>query len=196
MKLFSWNCRGMGRPRTVRALKDAIRAFSPRIVCLIETRKKEADGEWLRWKLGFRSGLSVGCRGQSGGLALLWDDLEVSLWRLSRNHIDVVVKDQNEFRLTLFYGEPAVSNMVLGWKLLRRLGADRSLPWVVIGILMRWFVSRKFRDRQNWQMENFRRALHDCQLSDLGYSGYLLPTLTEGRVKRKCVQDGQSSCKC
>ncbi|CAM8914180.1 unnamed protein product [Rhodiola kirilowii] len=176
MKLFSWNCRGLGRPRTVRALKDAIRAFSPQIVCLLETRKKETEGDWVRRKLGFRNGLLVSCRGQSGGLALLWnEDLEVRIKSFSRNHIDAIVEDQTVFRLTLFYGEPAVSNRMLGWSLLRRLGEDRSFPWLVIGDFNEVVCQSEVqggRGRQNWQMENFRRVLDDCELTDIGYLGY------------------------
>ncbi|KAL9660265.1 hypothetical protein QQ045_025078 [Rhodiola kirilowii] len=93
----------------------------------------------------------------------------------SRNHIDAIVKEQNEFRLTLFYGELAVSNRVLGWNLLRRLGEDRGLPWVVIGDFNEVVCLSEVqggRGRNDWQMENFRRVLSDCQLSDLRYSGY------------------------
>ncbi|CAM8905994.1 unnamed protein product [Rhodiola kirilowii] len=176
MRLFSWNCRGLGRPRTVRALKEAIRAFSPQIVCLMETRKKDTDGEWIKWRLGFRNGLSVGCRGQSGGLVLLWEEnIDVSVLSFSHNHVDAVVKDQKEFRLTVFYGEPAVSNRIIGWNLLRRLRETRGLPWVVIGDFNEVVCSSEVqggRGRQNWQMENFRRVLDDCDLVDLGFVGY------------------------
>ncbi|KAL9666415.1 hypothetical protein QQ045_000746 [Rhodiola kirilowii] len=142
----------------------------------METRKKETEGDWMKRKLGLRHGLWVGCRGQSGGLALLWEDsVEVRILSFSRNHIDAVVEDQGEFRLTLFYGEPAVSNRVLGWNLLRTLGEDRSLPWLVIGDFNEVVCSSEVqgrRDRQNWQMVNFRRVLDDCELTDIGFSGY------------------------
>ncbi|CAM8939724.1 unnamed protein product [Rhodiola kirilowii] len=176
MKLISWNCRGLGRPRTVRALRDAIRAYSPQMVCLLETKRREVDRDWIQWKLGFCNCLMVGCRGLSGGLAMLWeDDLDVSLLSYSKNHIDVVVRSQKEFRLTLFYGEPAVSNRVNGWALLRRLNEVRGLPWVVIGDFNEILCSSEVqggRGRQNWQMENFRSVLNDCNLNDLGFSGY------------------------
>ncbi|CAM8943685.1 unnamed protein product [Rhodiola kirilowii] len=176
MRMFSWNCRGLGRPRTVRALKDAVRVFSPQIVCLMETKKKAVDGDWIRLKLGFRNCFAVDCRGRAGGLALLWDDsIQVSIVNYSSNHIDAVVEDSCVFRLTLFYGEPKVSDRILGWNLLRRLCGDRDIPWVVIGDFNEVISSSEVygsRGRQNWQMENFRRALEECGLSDLGFSGY------------------------
>ncbi|CAM8957099.1 unnamed protein product [Rhodiola kirilowii] len=176
MKLLSWNCRGLGRPRTVRALRDAIRAVSPQVVCLMETKKKDADGNWLKWKLGFPNGLVVGCRGRSGGLAMLWNDrVNITLLSYSRSHIDVVLDERRQFRLTLFYGEPVVSNRVLGWNLLRRLGEDRNLPWVVVGDFNEVTCPSEVqggRGRQNWQIENFRRVLEDCNLTDLGFTGY------------------------
>ncbi|CAM8990804.1 unnamed protein product [Rhodiola kirilowii] len=176
MKLLSWNCRGLGRPRTVRALRDAIRVYSPQIVCLMETKKKEADRDWIKWKLGFRNCLLVGCRVLSGGLALLWEDgADVRITSFSRNHIDAVVRVRGEFRLTLYYGEPAISNRVNGWNLLRRLNEVGGLPWIVIGDFNEVLCSSEVqggRGRQNWQMENFRLALNDCNLTDLGFSGY------------------------
>ncbi|KAL9691311.1 hypothetical protein QQ045_011732 [Rhodiola kirilowii] len=100
----------------------------------METKKREADRDWIKWKLGFHSYFLVGCRGLSGGLAMLWEDgLDVRILSYSRNHIDDVVRCQEEFRLTLFYGEPVVSNRVNGWNLLRRLSKVRGPPWIVIG---------------------------------------------------------------
>ncbi|KAL9687890.1 hypothetical protein QQ045_032298 [Rhodiola kirilowii] len=134
MRIFRWNCQNLGRPRTLQALKDAVRAFSPQIICFMETKKEDTESQWIKWKLGFHNYFLVGCRGRSGGLAILWmDSIDIRLLSFSRNHIDVVVKEHKEFRLTLFYGEPTVSNGVLGSSLLRRLGEDMGLPWVVVG---------------------------------------------------------------
>ncbi|CAM8956582.1 hypothetical protein QQ045_016060 [Rhodiola kirilowii] len=134
MKVFSWNCRGLGMPRTVRALKSAIRVFSPQIVCLMETKKRVVGWDLLKLRLGFRNCLAVGSRGRVGGLAMLWDDsVDVEVVNYSQNHIDAIVRDQQEFRITLFYGEPTLCNRVDSWSLLRSLRARTNMPWVVLG---------------------------------------------------------------
>ncbi|KAL9670708.1 hypothetical protein QQ045_008266 [Rhodiola kirilowii] len=70
-------------------------------------------------------------RGLSGGLALVWEDgLDVRILSFSKNHIDAVVRCQEEFRLTLFYKEHVVSNRVNRWNFLRRLSEVRGFPWI------------------------------------------------------------------
>ncbi|KAL9659758.1 hypothetical protein QQ045_024567 [Rhodiola kirilowii] len=142
----------------------------------METKKKAADRDLIKWRLGFHNCFSVDGRGRSGGLMMLWyENIEVEILSFSFNHIDSIVKDKCEFRLTSFYGEPAVSDRIIGWNLLRWLGERWSLPWVVVGDFNEVTCSTEVqggRGRHNWQMENFRRVLSDCNLSDLGFSGY------------------------
>lgn len=38
MKLFSWNCRGLGNPRAVEELEDLLSSFIPTIVFLREIK--------------------------------------------------------------------------------------------------------------------------------------------------------------
>ncbi|CAM8977963.1 unnamed protein product [Rhodiola kirilowii] len=176
MRVLRWNCRGLGRPRTVRALKEAFREHHPQVVGLIETKKGDGDWEWLKRSLGFRNCFTVSCRGKSGGLALLWtDDLDVTIRSYSGSHVDAEVKSLTHFRVSLFYGDPVASKRKLSWKLLRQLREASDLPWVVIGDFNEVICSeeaRGMRSRQVWQMANFREALNDCGLSDLGFRGF------------------------
>jgi hypothetical protein len=43
MKSLSWNCRGLGNPSAVRALKKLLKTQSPNVVFLMETRLKKSD---------------------------------------------------------------------------------------------------------------------------------------------------------
>ncbi|CAL5183817.1 unnamed protein product [Lathyrus oleraceus] len=63
MKILSWNCRGLGRPRAVRPLVRLIRIENPTMVFLMETKLK--TDEVLRFKrnLKFNYELVVGCKG-------------------------------------------------------------------------------------------------------------------------------------
>ncbi|KAL9666377.1 hypothetical protein QQ045_000707 [Rhodiola kirilowii] len=63
MKFFSWNCRGLGSPRSVRSLRDVVRAFNPQIVCLLETKKRSSEWDRIKISLGIRNCFAVSsCR--------------------------------------------------------------------------------------------------------------------------------------
>ncbi|CAM8915205.1 unnamed protein product [Rhodiola kirilowii] len=175
MRLLSWNCRGVGGPRAVRSLGDVVRTHRPSILGLIETKKEDLDWEYLKRKLGFSYCFAVGSHGRSGGLALLWDEeTEVTIISHSTAHIDVRVRKEYDFFLTLFYGSPRCHERKDSWDLLRNLKKNSGEPWVVMGdfneITFSWEMESK-RERQPWQMRHFRRCLEDCELADLGFSG-------------------------
>ncbi|CAM8958980.1 unnamed protein product [Rhodiola kirilowii] len=106
---------------------------------------------------------------------LFWkEELDVELSSLSDFHIDVVVKGEVEFCLTLFYGNPRANDRTRSWELLRRLKKETGRPWLVMGdfneIAFRWEME-SHRERQAWQMRNFRDCLEACELSDMGFKG-------------------------
>ncbi|KAL9688925.1 hypothetical protein QQ045_033352 [Rhodiola kirilowii] len=87
------------------------------------------------------------------------------------------IRDSFPFRLTLFYGDPATTKRKFSWDLLRRLRDNSTsvIPWTVIGDFNEILCSSESegaRARPSWQMDNFRLALDDCNLTDLGYVGY------------------------
>jgi len=76
MNLLSWNCHGLGNPRTARALKRLISSQDPNIVFLMETRKKDFEMNRLRNMVSLNNIFFVACMGngcqRAGGLAVLW----------------------------------------------------------------------------------------------------------------------------
>lgn len=65
--------------------------------------------EKIQSRLGFEDMIVVEAEGRSGGLALLWREIDqAKLISLSKNHIDVEVnvRGMQAWRLTGFYGEP------------------------------------------------------------------------------------------
>jgi hypothetical protein len=70
MNALCWNCRGTGLPRTVQDLSALVRAKSPGLVFLCETRNEGSRVANLRWRLGLKNCITVSSDGRSGGLAL------------------------------------------------------------------------------------------------------------------------------
>jgi hypothetical protein len=117
------------------------------------------------------------CEGRSGGLALMWKKhVDVELHNFSRNHIDVIIVEQDGFRwrFTGIYGEPTTEKKEKTWKLLRVLHQQLNLPWLCAGDFNEVLYNHEKKGgpiRAPHQMESFRLALADCGLRDLGFLG-------------------------
>ncbi|KAA3490345.1 reverse transcriptase [Gossypium australe] len=73
-----------------------------------------------------------------------------------------------------FYGDPDARRHIESWNLLRSLSREQSLPWVVVGDfneIANYFKKKGGRLRAERKMIEFRMALEDCNLNDLGYVG-------------------------
>ncbi|KAK9045001.1 hypothetical protein V6N11_058891 [Hibiscus sabdariffa] len=80
----------------------------------------------------------------------------------------------NSWRLTGFYGTPETGNRHETWNLLRRLNNTTNTPWCVVGDFNEIILATEKQGglvRNNSQMQNFRDALSDCHLEDMGYRG-------------------------
>ncbi|KAA3462946.1 non-ltr retroelement reverse transcriptase [Gossypium australe] len=178
MKIVSWNVRGLGRSRTVKRLRNKLRAINPHILFLIETKLDEKSMERVRLKLGFSCGIAIGADGSKGGLSLCWKDNSlVSLRSYSSYHIDVDITDCDhgiKWRLTGFYGNPVESLTAMSWDLLCHLHHNNTGPWLVVGDFNKItssFEKRGGQLRSESQIAQFRNALEACDLVDMGFSG-------------------------
>ena len=80
MSCLAWNCRGLGTPRAIRALKDLVRSNKPKLVFLMETKMQISKLLNLRISLGFKHAFGVDRVGLGGGLVMMWhEEWEVSL---------------------------------------------------------------------------------------------------------------------
>ncbi|KAG2411307.1 hypothetical protein I3760_Q012700 [Carya illinoinensis] len=59
MRLLSWNCRGLGNPRTVHDLNLMVKVHKPTILFLMETRLHKNRMEKLRYLFGFPNMLTM-----------------------------------------------------------------------------------------------------------------------------------------
>ena len=92
MKIVSWNCRGLGNPREIRALLRLTKLENPRVLFLMETKLYEEEIKRVQFCCGFTLGLAVSCKGQgrerAGGLAMWWnEDVNLEINSYSINHI-------------------------------------------------------------------------------------------------------------
>ena len=132
MNSLCWNCRGIGNPRTVFALRDYLRSWNPKLVFLSETKLISRRREKVKYKLGFSNGLIVPSRGRRGGLALLWsNDTVLEIKSYSDYHIDAVITESSNgflWRFTGFYGHPETHLREDSWKLLSFLNSQFNFP--------------------------------------------------------------------
>jgi exonuclease III len=114
MKILSWNCRGLGNPTAVRALKKLLHNTCPDVVFLSETKLQSAD---KKSKTCFSYGplsnsfivdCSTSNNNRSGGLALMWNnDVKVEILNANNMIIDAYIttcNSNNHWFATSFYG--------------------------------------------------------------------------------------------
>ena len=71
MRALGWNCRGLGNPPSVRALRNLVQQWDPDFEFLSETKLKKRSMEKKKMSVGFINGLIIPSHGRSGGLAFL-----------------------------------------------------------------------------------------------------------------------------
>ncbi|KAF5458321.1 hypothetical protein F2P56_022356 [Juglans regia] len=180
MKIMSWNSRGLGNPREVRALRDLVWREDPNIVFVMETRSVYSRMEILKVQLGFPCFLTVGSIGRSGGLCLFWrQEVSLVLKSYSQFHFDVVASDPISgvsWRLSTIYRHPEINLRRDTWALLHLLKDQLDGPWLCCGDFEEILEnSEKLggRERPASQMRGFRDALDYCQLRSIDAVGSL-----------------------
>lgn len=177
MSCISWNCRGLGSPRTVRALKDLLKACNPSFVFLMETLSYADRIDELRRSLGFDFCFAVDRVGRSGGLAILWkSNFPCEVLNYSSNHIDVAVLDNRvrSWRMSCFYGFPERGRRRDSWNLIRRLSGLDSLPWLILGDFndLLYVTDKKGENpHPSYLLNGFREVITDCHLLEIDLCG-------------------------
>ncbi|XP_074318151.1 uncharacterized protein LOC141654942 [Silene latifolia] len=175
MSLLSLNCRGLGNPDAVGGLRNLLRRDAPAIAFLCETKLSSMEFRRVRACFNDYDGVEVDSVGQSGGLAFMWKNNVICNFRSSSvHHIDFdVTLDNKTWRVTGFYGWPALSDRHLSWELLRILGKNYDGPWVCMGDFNEILYATEMLggERAQWQMNNFRDVVDDCGLRDVSFEG-------------------------
>lgn len=124
MSTLSWNCCGLGSPRTVHELLDIVSKVKLNFVFLQKV-------EHIRITMGYERLFMVSGVNNGGGIALFWQENNMAkLMAYSANFIDVSVSIQGmiDWRLTCYYGFPERNRMSLSWDFLRTLSRRSLLP--------------------------------------------------------------------
>lgn len=101
----------------------------------------------------------------------------MSLRNYLKNHVDVAGDDGVQWRFTGIYGESQTELKYKTWNRLRDLYSQSTQPgqpWLVAGDfneILHQFEKEGGRPRPQAQIDRFRCALEDCELSDIGFAG-------------------------
>ena len=125
MRILLWNCWGVGRTPTVRALKALIKFEGLDIVFVAETKSSSPKLEKVKSSMGFAGLFCVDVVGKAGGLAIFWKfgvDLEVVY--LDRYVIASLIYSDppnSAWLLITVYGPPYVAQRSKFWNLMEDL---------------------------------------------------------------------------
>ncbi|XP_042939417.1 uncharacterized protein LOC122274448 [Carya illinoinensis] len=176
MKTLSWNCRGLGNPRTIQDLCHMVEEKKPNVVFLMETKMKKTKAESLRRRLKFEGCMVVESVGLKGGLMMMWDHMiEVEVVNFSVWHISAWIKEPGcaeKWLLTSFYDKPDSSLREVTWCLLSSLKLESGKGWCVIGDFNEIIAQDEKhggKQRPERLMARFREVLEKGGLFDLGW---------------------------
>jgi exonuclease III len=185
MKIMSWNCQGLGNPRTVRALQKLIAANHPDIIFLMETKKHNINKQFQAKFAASYSFFSIDCtvngvKGKSGGLILLWNNCtcHVDINDTALNYIDMTVTNipnTIQWRATCLYGYSQHHNKHQTCTLINNLkNSQHNTKWLLFGDLNLTLCDKEKyggNPLDNTITSMFTSTLNLFDLQDLGYNG-------------------------
>ncbi|KAL4370540.1 hypothetical protein AHAS_Ahas06G0076000 [Arachis hypogaea] len=102
-----------------------------------------------------------------------------------------VVENEQRWRATGFYGKPENKNKHISWDLLKSLGRDSNLAWIVFGDFNQ-IMGQEEKQGGNpvtySQVQGFRDAVQINELLDLGFVGHSF-TWTNGQSGEDNIQE-------
>ncbi|PNX99664.1 ribonuclease H, partial [Trifolium pratense] len=182
MKILSWNCQGMGNPKTVRALNKLIANNFPDLVFIMETKLLSSKSMFLsRFKDTYKVH-QIDCSttggGRAGGLLMMWNhcNIDVNIINENFNYIDVQIDHNNiQWRATGIYGYPQNQNKLLTCNLIDELAGSAQNPrWLLFGdfnIILNTDEKLGGHTTDTNVITMFRNTINRCNLQDLGYLG-------------------------
>ncbi|KMS97072.1 hypothetical protein BVRB_7g179330 [Beta vulgaris subsp. vulgaris] len=115
---------------------------------------------------------------RAGGLALLWsEEVDISLKNMGDHCIDVTVQEEGGvlWRFTGIYGWSESSQKVKTWEMMRELGENNNLAWLLVGDFNEVLYETEKNSRNPCDfasVQQFRSVVDELLLKDLGADGY------------------------
>jgi hypothetical protein len=185
MKILAWNCRGLGKPSAVRALKHLILTHHPDLIFLSETKLQRAEFESKINTFGnrlphkFCVDCTVSSNSRRGGLAMIWtSNVNLSVISSNERMIDCYVDCGNmndSWRATGIYGYSIHNQKPRTCDLISELAnTNQHENWLLFGDFnMILNSNEKYGGRHNHDnmASLFHNTLNSCSLTDLGFQG-------------------------
>lgn len=185
MKCISWNCRGLGNPAAVRALKKILKQHCPDFVFLMETRLKSSDSKAKSSLLCgplsnlYMSDCTITNGRRAGGLALIWNNVvTIDIILSNKNFIDMYITslDLNiAWYATGFYGYPYYSSKHLTCKHIQDINQTRvNENWLIFddfNLILNSSEKLGGNCIDFHHTKMFNETLNTCDLKDLGFTG-------------------------
>lgn len=179
MHLLIWNCRGALSPNFHSIVNDMVRAHSPAIMILTETKVGGERAKCIVDRLPFDGVICANTLGLSGGLWVIWDSAQVEVSELStmEQEIHTVVTPRHsntQWLLSAVYAGPRYAERRLLWENLESVASLHSLPWIIAGDFNDVLMGE---DKFGGSPININRALRfqecldSCGMIDIGFSG-------------------------
>jgi exonuclease III len=185
MKLLSWNCRALGKPSAIRALKKLIQTHQPDIIFLMETKYLNLDFQKKLKITGdtYPNSYIVDCitstNNRSGGLCMLWSkNVNLNIIAYNERYIDcyVDVSDNDTgWRATGIYGfschhqKPETCNLIKN--LFQNNNHDNWLLFGDFNMVLNHAEKMGGRDINSTHTGLFQDTLNDCNMQDIGWHG-------------------------
>jgi hypothetical protein len=193
MKILGWNCRGICNSSTVRALRALVKAQSPQIVFLSETKAKDCRMKKIASSLGFSEHLPVAAHGKSGGICLFWSScIHVEVLEFNSVTIAISILDNIcNWTLVGFYGPPYYQKRMKAWTNLYGLLQSVEGPWLCFGDFNTVVEDNEKiggRSGSSSASNYLRNLISDLDAVDLGFSGVKF-TWCNKRWGKGCIKE-------
>lgn len=137
MIVLSWNCKGAVSKEFGRVFRDIVRVHKPDIVALQEPRCTGIRARNRIRSLGFNYSEVIYCNGFSGGIWLMWKDVNLKVLVLIRNphflHVKVEDGSGEVFFLTVVYASPREGERAITWADLEEVSIHVNGCWLMMG---------------------------------------------------------------
>ena len=138
MNIIFWNCRGALNPNFYQSVDNIIRAHSPSILVITETRVGGARAKAITDRLPFDGAAHADIMGYAGGIWLLrvTDVVDITILSSTEQKIHASVKvcqSSLSWIISAVYASPRFRERRLLWQNLCEVAALHSMPWIILG---------------------------------------------------------------